>query len=204
MKQTFSEMVKANVKDFGLTDKAIEDLIATSIEGINEKTTEEELKKMADSLTPFAKLMQAEITRKAQSIKAKKEKEPTPPEDKKEETQQTTKSEEEPDWFKAYKIEQEKTISALKNENEKFRQERASAERGRVISETAKRLGIPDFLMKTYKIEDDADVEQNLLAFKQELVTNSLLPKEAPSPATQEKAMIEEAKKWAASLPDNN
>lgn len=202
MKQKFSEMVKANVKDFGLTDKAIEDLIATSIEGIDEKTTEEELKKMADSLTPFARLMQAEITRKAQSIKAKKE--PTPPQKEKEETQQTTKSEEEPDWFKNYKIEQDKTISALKNENEKFRQERASAERGRVISETAKRLGIPDFLMKTYKIEDDADVEQNLLAFKQELVTNSLLPKEAPSPATQEKAMIEEAKKWAASLPDNN
>jgi hypothetical protein len=202
MKQKFSEIVKANVKDFGLTDKAIEDLIATSIEGINEKTTEEELKKMADSLTPFAKLMQAEITRKAQSIKAKKE--PTPPMEKKEDTQQTNKSEEEPDWFKNYKIEQEKTISALKNENEKFRQERASAERDRVISETAKRLGIPHFLMKSYKIEDDADVEQNLLAFKQELVTNSLLPKEAPLPATQEKAMIEEAKKWAASLPDNN
>lgn len=192
--------LQAKCKDFGLSKKAIDDLAETGSEGITDDTSQEDIEKKADSLVPFAKLMQAEVTRKAQKSNADKT-EPNPDKDGQDGKGQ---GDEIPDWFKAYKDETDKKLSTLQQENETLKSEKSKSERSALIHSTAKRLGIPDFLMKHYSIADDADVEKELKAFKQDLVTEKLMPAdEADITSSSEQAAKDDAKAWAQSLPND-
>lgn len=55
---------------------------------------------------------------------------------------------EEPEWFKQYKQQQEERFSSLQEENETFKAEKLRAERNALISSKAKELGIPEWRMK--------------------------------------------------------
>lgn len=192
--------LQAKCKDFGLSKKAIDDLAETGSEGITDETSQEDIEKKADSLVPYAKLMQAEVTRKAQKSNADKN-EPNPDKDAQ---GGKDKGDEIPDWFKAYKDETDKKLSNLQQENETLKSEKSKSERSALIHSTAKRLGIPDFLMKHFSIADDADVEKELTGFKQDLVTEKLMPAEqADITSSSEQAAKDDAKAWAQSLPNN-
>ena len=57
--------------------------------------------------------------------------------------------------------------------------------------------------MKRIAIADDADIAKELADFKQDLVSNNLMPKDAASETGQkEDAMKADAKAWAESLPN--
>lgn len=188
------KVLQAKCKDFGLSEKAIEDLATSGSEGLTDESSDEDIEAKADSLVPYAKLMQAEVTRKAQKKPAEKEEKLSPKEE---------KSIEEPEWFKNYKAEQEKQLKELKDENAAMKLERSKAERGAAIASKAKELGIPDFLMKRIAIADDADIEKELTEYKQELVTNSLMPADkADIISSSDKAAKDDAKQWANQLPD--
>lgn len=192
--------LQAKCKDFGLSKKAIDDLAETGSEGITDETSQEDIEKKADSLVPYAKLMQAEVTRKVQKSNADKN-EPNPDKDAQ---GGKDKGDEIPDWFKAYKDETDKKLSNLQQENETLKSEKSKSERSALIHSTAKRLGIPDFLMKHFSIADDADVEKELTGFKQDLVTEKLMPAEqADITSSSEQAAKDDAKAWAQSLPNN-
>ena len=189
------KVLQAKCKDFGLSEKAIEDLATSGSEGLTDETSDEDIEKKADSLVPFAKLMQAEVTRKAQNKK---------PVEKPAEAPKGGNSEEEPEWFKTYKAEQEKQLKELKDENAAMKLEKSKAERGAAIAAKAKELGIPDFLMKHFSIADDADIDKELTDYKQELVTNNLMPADkADIISSSEQAAKDDAKSWANSLPSN-
>lgn len=187
--------LQAKCKDFGLSEKAIEDLATSGSEGLTDETSDEDIDKRADSLVPYAKLMQAEVTRKAQNKKSI---------EKPAEPQKTEPGNEEPEWFKAYKAEQEKQLQELKNENAAMKAEKSKAERSATIAAKAKELGIPDFLMKRISLADDADIDKELTEYKQELVTNNLMPAErADIISSSEQAAKDDAKSWANLLPNN-
>lgn len=195
MNKKLLTVLQAKCKDFGLSEKAIEDLATSGSEGLTDETSDEDIEKKADSLVPFAKLMQAEVTRKAQNKK---------PVEKPAEAPKGGNSEEEPEWFKAYKAEQEKQLKELKDENAAMKLEKSKAERGAAIAAKAKELGIPDFLMKHISLADDADIEKELTEYKQELVTNNLMPADkADIISSSEQAAKDDAKSWANSLPNN-
>lgn len=186
-------VLQAKCKDFGLSEKAIEDLATSGSEGLTDETSDEDIEKKADSLVPFAKLMQAEVTRKAQKKPLEKQE---PPKDK--------GNEDEPEWFKTYKAEQERQIKELKDENAAMKLDKSKAERGAAIASKAKELGIPDFLMKRISLSDDADIDKELTEYKQELVTNNLMSaKEADIISSSEKAAKDDAKAWANLQPNN-
>jgi hypothetical protein len=108
-----------------------------------------------------------------------------------------------PEWFKAWKAENDKQMEALKTENEALKSEKKSADRKAEIDAIVKELGIPDYLMKNYAIADDADARKQLTEFKQDLVNNKLLPKEAAGDrATEEAAINAEAEDWVKNLPE--
>lgn len=202
MNKKLFTVLQAKCKDFGLTEKAIEDLAKTGSEGLTDETSDEDIEKKADSLVPLAKLMQAEVTRKAQQS-------PKPKTDPKGadgdgDGKGNSGNENEPDWFKKYREENDKKLSKLQEENETLKSERAKAERSAVISSTAKRLGIPDFMMKRLNIADDEDVEKALTEYKQELITNKLMPADSAAiTSSSEQAAKDDAKTWAQSLPNN-
>lgn len=89
----------------------------------------------------------------------------------------------------------------ISNELATIKAQSQKEERAKLISDTAKKLGISDVFMKHFHISDEDDVEKVLSEYKQELVTNSLLPKEGNQKSTSDAEMQAEAKAWAESLP---
>lgn len=196
MNKKLLSVLKEKCQHFGLTKNAIEDLCKSGSEGLSEDASDEDIEAKADSLVPYARLMQAEVTRKAQN---KPQPKPDKPADKpgEEET-------DEPEWFKKYRAETEKKISDIEKENETLKTERSKSERAALIAQTAKELGIPEFLMKRISLADDADVKKELTEYKQELVTNKLMPAESAAiTSSSDEAAKDDAQAWAKSLPDN-
>lgn len=185
-------VLQAKCKDFGLSKTAIEDLCKSGSEGIKDDTPDEDIEKIADSLVPYAKLMQAEVTRKAQKPK------PDPTAD---ETGKEKSGEDEPEWFKKYKTATDKKLADLETENATLKSEKSKAERTALINSTAKKLGIPSALMKHFTLADEADVEKELTDFKQELITEKLMAAdEADITSSSEQAAKDDAEAWAKTL----
>lgn len=201
MNRKFFSILQDKCKDFGLSEKAIEDLAKAVGEGVTDETSDEDIQKLADSLVPYAKLMQAEVTRKAQKVV---EPQPKPQETKPKGGGNGNNKDDDdvPEWFVKYKSETEASFAALRKENDELKAERTKTERASQIASMAKSLGIPDFLMKRVSIADGADIEKELTDYKQELVTNRLMPAEqADLRSSSDEAAKDEAKAWANALP---
>lgn len=193
------EVLKTKCKSFGLTKKALEELTELGSSELTDESTDEEIAAKADLLVPYAKAMQGEITRKTRKSSAKKQSEDEGDGEDESDTEM-------PAWFKQYQQSNDQRIAALEKENNDLKAEKAATERATTIADKAKKLGIPEFMVKRIigSIAEDADVDAELANFKQELVNNSLMPKGQAHEAgkidlTQAK---EDAKSWAAGLPD--
>lgn len=191
------EVLKTKCKSFGLTKKALEELTELGSSELTDESTDEEIAAKADLLVPYAKAMQGEITRKTRKSSTKKQSEDEGDGEDESDTDA-------PAWFKQYQQSNDARIAALEQENTTLKAEKAATERATTIADKAKKLGIPEFMVKRLHIADDADIDAELTNFKQELVNNSLMPKGQAHEAgkvdlTQAK---EDAKTWAAGLPD--
>lgn len=191
------EVLKTKCKSFGLTKKALEELTELGSSELTDESTDEEIAAKADLLVPYAKAMQGEITRKTRKSSTKKQSED-------EGDGEDERDTDAPAWFKQYQQSNDARIAALEQENSTLKAEKAATERATTIADKAKKLGIPEFMVKRLHIADDADIDAELTNFKQELVNNSLMPKGQAHEAgkvdlTQAK---EDAKTWAAGLPD--
>lgn len=200
MNKKLLSVLQAKCKDFGLSDKVIEDLATSASEGLTDESSDEDIEKVADSLVPYAKLMQAEVTRKAQKTK------PKPKQSKGNEGDGDGEEggEEVPEWFKTQMKGYNEKLQKLEEENENLKAERTKNQRQAEIAEKAKKLGIPSYLMKRVSFADDADIDKELKEYKQELVTNNLMSADdADILSSSEQAAKDDAKAWAKSLPDN-
>lgn len=199
MKIKFKKALSEKLKDMGLTEKAIDDLVEIGCEGLKDDASDEDINQKVDLLVPYAKIMQGEITRKTRKTT----------------THNQTKTEEEvevegEDAKIAAIIAKQlapltETVNTLKAENEALKAEKAKGERSALIAEKAKKLGIPEFLLKTLAIADDADIDKVLGDFKNDLVSHNLMSKDA----AQETGKIEdqwktEEENFVKNLPDNN
>ena len=192
MKKKFLTALSVKCKSYGLTDKALDELVELGSKDLAEDATDEDIEKAVDLLVPFAKAMQGEITRKT----SKKKPSIKPSDD---EGDDEGNDEKAPKWFAPYK----EKIEALETENAALKAKEKANERASLISEKAKKLGIPDYLMKRVSFADDADIDKELEEYKQELVSNNLVPKEqANEKGTKEEAMKAAADAWAKTLPD--
>lgn len=194
MKKKFRKLLKEATADFGLTPKAIDNLVDIGCEGLEEDASDEEIQSKVDSLIPYAKAMQAEITRKTRK------------------PQSTEQSEEEgdgegenkggaavPDWFKPF----QERMTSLEAENKTLKEEKAKATRESEIAAKAKKLGIPDYLLKRITLAEDADVDKELADLRQDLVNHNLMPKEqSHETGTTTEQMKADAQSWAKGLPD--
>lgn len=202
MKKKLLTLLTGKCKDMGLTEKALGELVELGSEGLSDDASDEDIVKKVDSLVPFAKAMQAEITRKTQKKQST--------------TKQSTEEEEGngegenkggndvPEWFKTEMQKRDKQISDLIKENETLKANETKKRRSEQIAAKAKELGIPDFLMKRFSIADDADIEKELTEYAQDLVNDKLMSKDsAHELSSSEEAMRKEAKAWAESLPNN-
>lgn len=200
MNKKLREALALKCKDMGLTDKALDELAKLGSEGLADDASDEDINKKVDLLVPYAKTIQSEITRKTRGTQSTKK-------------QSTQKGEgngegengddEVPEWFKSQMKSRDEQMQKLQEENEALKAEKAKSQRQAEIAEKAKKLGIPDYLMKRVSFADDADLDKELADYKQELVTNNLMPKEQTHETGKiEEAMKTAAKAWAGNLPD--
>lgn len=208
MNKKLLTVLQDKCKDFGLTDKAIEELAESASEGLSDESSDEDINSAADSLVPYAKMMQGEITRKTRKQTPKPKTKPNTDGDGDGDGEGDGDEDEDgkkmPKWFRDYKKQNDKAIKDLQDENAALKSEKAKGERTAAINLKAKELGIPDFLMKRFSIADDADIEKELKEYKQDLVTNKLMPADkADILSSSQKAMEDDADEWAKSLPDN-
>lgn len=195
MKKKFRKLLSEKCKDMGLTDKALDDLVEIGAEGLADDASDEDIAAKVDSLVPYAKAMQGEITRKTQRPKPQSKK----PQSNDEGEDEGGNDDEAPEWFKPF----QKKLTDLETKNAALKAEKAKTTRQAEISAKAKKLGIPDYLMKRVSFAEDADLDKELADYKQELVTNNLMPKEqAHETGSSKEAMEAAAKAWAESLPN--
>ena len=194
MKKKFRTALSERCKDFGVTDKALDDLTELGIKSLKDDASDEDITKAVDLLVPYAKAIQGEITRKTRKTTQSAEK----PSDGEGKGEGEKSGEEMPEWAKGFQAK----LDALEKENATLKAEKTKTERAALIAEKAKKLGIPDYLMRRVSFADDADLDKELSEYKQELVTNSLLPKDAAGEQGSKDAdMKAAAKSWAESLP---
>lgn len=195
MKKKFRKVLSEKCADFGLTPKAIDELTDLGVANLKDDATDEDIAAAVDLAVPYAKAMQGEITRKTQGKPSAKQS--------KEEGKGEGEATNMPDWFKAYQKTIDERIATLEKENSELKTEKAANARAKTIADTAKKLGIPDFLLKSRTFADDADIEKELTEFKQQLVNHNLVSKgqsfEIADTTTQ---MTSEEDTWAKSLPD--
>lgn len=195
MKKKFRKLLSEKCKDMGLTDKALDDLVEIGAEGLADDASDEDIAAKVDSLVPYAKAMQGEITRKTQRPKPQSKK----PQSNDEGEDEGGNEDEAPEWFKPF----QKKLTDLETENAALKSEKAKTTRQAEISAKAKKLGIPDYLMKRVSFAEDANLDKELADYKQELVTNNLMPEEqAHEKGSSKEAMEADAKAWAESLPN--
>lgn len=187
-------------KDMGLTDKALDELTTLGSTDLADDASDEDISKKVDFLEPFAKAMQGEITRKTSK------KTPLKKQSKEEEGNKgEEEGDEAPEWFKKYRAANDAALKALQDENAELKAEKAKEQRQSEIAAKAKKLGIPNYLLKRMTFADDADLDKELAEIKQDLVNNNLVPKEQAHETSKadEEAMKASAEAWAKSLPDN-
>lgn len=99
MKKKFRKLLSEKCKDMGLTDKALDDLVEIGAEGLADDASDEDIAAKVDSLVPYAKAMQGEITRKTQRPKPQSKK----PQSNDEGEDEGGNEDEAPEWFKPSK-----------------------------------------------------------------------------------------------------
>ena len=208
MNSKLLKVLQDKCKDFGLTDKAIEELAESASEGLSDDASDEDINSAADSLIPTAKIIQGEITRKTRKTAPKPKTTSKKTGDDDEGAGDDDEGDDDgknpPAWFRKYKKQNDAAVKALQDENAALKAEKAKCERQTAITLKAKELGIPDFLMKRFSIADDADIEKELKDYKQDLVTNKLMPADkADILSSSQRAMEDDADEWAKTLPDN-
>lgn len=202
MKEKIKAKLQDAVKDYGLSDEAIESLVNLASKGLKDDASDDDITNAVNTFAEIGKAMQGETTRKVQAAKKQFDEDSKSKEDKSK-GEKEDPSKDMPEWFKTWKTENDKQMEALKNENESLKSEKKNADRKAEIDGIVKELGIPDYLMKNYHIDDDADARKQLTEFKQDLVNNKLLPKDAAGDrATEEAAIAAEAEDWVKNLPE--
>ena len=198
MKIKFKKALSEKLKDMGLTEKAIDDLVELGCKGLKDDSSDEDINAAVDLLVPYAKVMQGEITRKTRKPNHQTK------------TTEEVEVEGEQDAKIAAIIAKQlapltQSINDLKAENEALKAAKAKGERDAQIAEKAKKLGIPEFLLKDRTFPEDADLDKVLGDFKNDLVSHNLMPKGAAQETGKiEDQMKADADAWAKGLPDNN
>lgn len=177
MNKALLEKVKDLCKDYGLSEKYLEETTEAMGGHIADDSTEtEEIEKVANQVATVAKASQGEATRwaakKAAKKKVKTDDDPDDDDDSDDEDEKKkkkSKKSEEEDPMEA-------RIKALEEKLEKAEAEKSKNARKSQIEAAMEEHKIPKYLRARFakSIDDDEDIEDAVKTYKQELITNGL------------------------------
>lgn len=202
MKQKILEALKTKYSKFGFSQKALDGVAAVLEKTVTDETKIEE---SINGLEPLFAVFQSEGDRSRTEFNTLK----TQLEEMSKKLEAAEKklgekpTDGEPEWFKAYKEQQETLINAIKEESSKLKTEKAKADRANLITRIAKELSIPEWRMKEgFVISEDADesvIRNTLTSVQQNIVTAGLNGK-GGNPLAGKEVTKEEASKIAEGM----
>ena len=217
MKEKILTTLKTKYSNLGFSSKVL-DGIASSIE--KSVTDESQIETAISGVEPFLKVFQSEADRarteynalKGQydELKAKSEASSA------NEGGQNEKNEldKEPEWFTRYKQEQEERYATIKSESEALKAEKVRAEREDLFRSAAKAANVSDKMLNDLlglatamnkEAPDASEIKDRFSSIQSRFIAAGLEGKESAFPlSTSESQSKEEAKAWAANLPDKN
>lgn len=180
MHKKLLEKLTAKCKDMGLSAESIQQIAEVASNGLADDATDEDVEARANQFVPVLKTMQGEATR---WVNAKNK-----PSQQQQQQQQQPKPKEADDVVQAVLAAmEEKYGTQLKQQTDtisKLQQQLATGERKALIAGAMKRLGLTEKDMEFVSVPADANVDEYLGKYKQNLVDRGLKP--ADSNVSQE------------------
>lgn len=180
MHKKLLEKLTAKCKDMGLSAESIQQITEVASNGLADDATDEDVEARANQFVPVLKTMQGEATR---WVNAKNK-----PSQQQQQQQQQPKPKEADDVVQAVLAAmEEKYGTQLKQQTDtisKLQQQLATGERKALIAGAMKRLGLTEKDMEFVSVPADANVDEYLGKYKQNLVDRGLKP--ADSNVSQE------------------
>ena len=139
MKKKFLQFLSEKIKDLGLSDKAVSELVEAGSAGLADDASDDDIKAKVDSVVPFAKAMQGEYTRKVQAAKQSQKQSPEGEGD----GEGSGNGKNIPAWFKDWEKTKNEENEALKAELAELKAAKSKEAREAQIAAKAKELGIP-------------------------------------------------------------
>lgn len=181
MHKKLLEKLTAKCKDMGLSTESIQQIAEVASNGLADDATDEDVEARANQFVPVLKIMQGEATR---WVNAKNK----PSQQQQQQQQQQTKPKEADDVVQAVLAAmEEKYGTQLKQQTDtisKLQEQLATGERKALIAGAMKRLGLTEKDMEFVSVPADANVDEYLGKYKQNLVDRGLKP--ADSNVSQE------------------
>lgn len=180
MHKKLLEKLTAKCKDMGLSAESIQQIVEVASNGLADDATDEDVEARANQFVPVLKTMQGEATR---WVNAKNK-----PSQQQQQQQQQPKPKEADDVVQAVLAAmEEKYGTQLKQQTDtitKLQEQLATGERKALIAGAMKRLGLTEKDMEFVSVPADANVDEYLGKYKQNLVDRGLKP--ADSNVSQE------------------
>ncbi len=217
MKEKILTALKTKYSNLGFSSKVL-DGIASSIE--KSVTDESQIETAVGGIESILKVFQSDFDRahteygtlKGQYDELKKQAEASSTN----EGGQNEKNEldKEPEWFTRYKQEQEERYAAIKSESEVLKAEKVRAEREDLFRSAAKAANVSDKMLNDLlglatamnkEAPDASEIKDRFSSIQSRFIAAGLEGKESAFPlSTSESQSKEDAKAWAANLPDKN
>jgi hypothetical protein len=217
MKEKILTVLKTKYSNLGFSSKVL-DGIASSIE--KSVTDESQIETAVGGIESILKVFQSDFDRarteygtlKGQYDELKKKAEASSAN----EGGQNEKNEldKEPEWFTRYKQEQEERYATIKSESEALKAEKVRAEREDLFRSAAKAANVSDKMLNDLlglatamnkEAPDASEIKDRFSSIQSRFIAAGLEGKESAFPlSTSESQSKEEAKAWAANLPDKN
>lgn len=180
MHKKLLEKLTAKCKDMGLSTESIQQIAEVASNGLADDATDEDVEARANQFVPVLKTMQGEATR---WVNAKNK-----PSQQQQQQQQQPKPKEADDVVQAVLAAmEEKYGTQLKQQTDtisKLQEQLATGERKALIAGAMRRLGLTEKDMEFVSVPADANVDEYLGKYKQNLVDRGLKP--ADSNVSQE------------------
>lgn len=181
MHKKLLEKLTAKCKDMGLSAESIQQIAEVASNGLADDATDEDVEARANQFVPVLKTMQGEATR---WVNAKNK----PSQQQQQQQQQQPKPKEADDVVQAVLAAmEEKYGTQLKTQADtitSLQEKLATGERKALIAGAMKRLGLTEKDMEFVSVPADANVDEYLGKYKQNLVDRGLKP--ADSNVSQE------------------
>lgn len=182
----------------GLTDAELQEITNIQGDGLTDQSTDDEFNDITNRCVAIAKYTQSVATRWVNANKQKQtEKDKSKDYNAKDDMSKNGGQDEDvvPEWFKKEQEKNQKFLQELQDENKKLIDQKKKGDRDSFIQTELQNAKIPEYLAKRMRFGDDMtedDIKKEITEYRQDLITNKLMPEDSEGSRVGKERAIEE------------